>query len=141
MGVRGFEPRAPVDGEENLKAWLCWDVDGASLDQLVSWVHVRWTVEQFHKEIKQLLGSDDFQGRTWDGFHHHGQVVMVAHAFVAEQRLQTGEDGHGFNSFGEVVRRLPHEAADHCLMANHGFDRRSAEEVAVDMLRAFSEWS
>jgi SRSO17 transposase len=136
-----LEKEQPADGEEHLKAWLCWGVDDATLDQLVSWAHVRWTVEQFHKEIKQVLGADDFQGRTWDGFHHHLAVVMLAHAFVAEQRLKTGDDGHGFDSFEEVVRRLVREAAIHRLMANHGFDRQTAEEVAVDMLRGFSEWS
>ena len=136
-----FLQEQPADGEETLKAWLCWGVDDASPYQLVSWGHVRWTVEQFHKEIKQVLGADDFQGRTWDGFHHHLSVVILAHAFVAEQRLQTGEDGHGFDSFEEVDRRLPHEAAIPRPMANHGFDRQSAEEVAVDMPRGFSEWS
>ncbi|MCW8172911.1 hypothetical protein D8S78_14865 [Natrialba swarupiae] len=33
------------DGE--LKAWVCWGVDDASLEQLVSWSQVRWTIEQF----------------------------------------------------------------------------------------------
>lgn len=135
-----FFQEQPADGQENLKAWLCWDVDDASLDQLVSWAHVRWTVEQFHNEIKQVLGADDFQGRTWDGFHHHGQVGMLAHAFVAEQRLRTGDDGHGLDSFEVVVRHLMLEAAVHRLMTNHGFDQQTAEKVAVDILRGFSEW-
>ncbi|MHC3439892.1 IS701 family transposase [Natrialbaceae archaeon A-gly3] len=57
------------DGE--LKAWVCWGVDDASLEQLVSWSQVRWTIEQFHRDIKQNLGADEYQGRTWKGVHHH----------------------------------------------------------------------
>ena len=57
------------DGE--LKAWVCWGVDEASLEHLVSWSQVRWTIEQFHRDIKQNLGADEYQGRTWKGVHHH----------------------------------------------------------------------
>lgn len=135
-----LEKEQPANEKLNLKAWLCWGVDEESLEQLVSWAHLRWTVEQFHKEIKQVLGADDFQGRTWNGFHHHLTVVMLAHAFVAEQRLRTGDEGCDLDSFEEVVRRLVLEAATHRLMANHDFDRQTAQEVAVDMLRGFSEW-
>ena len=116
-----FFQEQPANGKENLKAWLCWGVDDVSLNQLVSWAHVRWTIERFHNEIKQVLGADDFQGRTWDGLLHHLAVVMLAHAFVAEQRLRTGDDGHGLDSFEEVVRRLVLEAAVHRLMTKHQY--------------------
>jgi SRSO17 transposase len=135
-----LEKEQPADGKETVKAWLCWDLDDASLDQLVSWAHTRWTIEQFHRDIKQVLGADEFQGRTWKGFHHHLAVVMLAQAFVAEQRLLTDDDGTGLDSFEEVVRRLVREAAIQRLIDNHGFNRQTAEEVAVDMLRGFSEW-
>ena len=134
-----LEKEQPADGEENVKAWLCWDLDDASLEQLVSWAHVRWTIEQFHRDIKQVLGADEFQGRTWDGFHHHLAVVMLAHAFVAEQRLRT-DDGTGLDSFEKVVRCLVRRAAVQRLINNYGFDRETAEEVAIDLLRGFSEW-
>lgn len=135
-----IEKEQPAEEESSLKAWLCWDRDDASLEQLVSWAHLRWTIEQYHDNIKQVLGADDFQGRTWDGFHHHLTVVMLTQAFVAEQRLQTGEDGCDLDSFEEVARRLVREAAIQRLMENHDFDRQTAETVAVDMLRGFSEW-
>jgi len=54
----------PADEESSLKAWLCWDLDDASLEQLVSWAHIHWTIEQYHDNIRQVLGADDFQGRT-----------------------------------------------------------------------------
>lgn len=57
------------DGE--LKAWMCWGVDEVSLEEVVSWAQLRWCVEQFHRDIKQNLGADEYQGRTWRGVHHH----------------------------------------------------------------------
>lgn len=135
-----IEKEQPAEDDSPIKAWICWGLDDYTLEELVSWAHVRWTIEQFHKEAKEVLGADEFQGRTWKGFHHHLAVVMLAQAFVAEQRLLTGEDGTGLDTFEEVVRRLVREAAVQRLIANHGFNRKTAEEVAVDMLRGFSEW-
>lgn len=65
---------------------------------------------------------------------------MLTQAFVAEQRLQTGEDGCNLDPFEEVARRLVREAATQRLVENRDFDRQTAETAAVDMLRGFSEW-
>lgn len=128
------------DGEGELKAWMCWGLDEASLEELVTWAHLRWTIEQFHRDIKQILGADEFQGRSWRGFHHHMAVVLLTQAFVASQRLETGEEYAGFDSFEEVAQQLVRVAAVQRLMEKHGFDRETAEEVGIDMLRGFSEW-
>ena len=128
-------------GEEGeLKAWICWGLDEASLEELVSWGQLRWTVERFHQEIKQELGADKYQGRTWRGFHHHLSAVMLAHAFVAERRLEAGKDRKDLASFAEVVRQIVRESAVQRLMENHGFDRPKAREVAAHMLREYSDW-
>ena len=129
-----------TEGGGELKVWVCWGLDDASLEELVKWAHLRWTIEQFHKHIKQLLGADEFQGRTWRGFHHHIAVVLLAQAFIAEQRLETGEEFGGFDSFEKVARELVRIAAIQRLMDEHGFDRDTAEEVGVDMLKGLSEW-
>ena len=127
-----------TEGGGELKVWLCWGLDDASLEELVEWAHLRWTIEQFYKHIKQLLGADEFQGRTWRGFHHHMAMVLLAQAFIAEKRLETGEEFAGFESFEEVTRQLIRVAAIQRLMDEHGFDRATAEEVGDDMLKGFS---
>lgn len=115
-------------------------LDDASLEDLVKWGHLRWTIEQVHTHIKQLLGADEFQGRTWRGFHHHMAVVLLSQAFIAEQQLDTVEEFSGFDSFEEVTRQLIRVAAIQRLMYEHGFARETAEVVGVDMLKGFSEW-
>jgi hypothetical protein len=65
---------------------------------------------------------------------------MLAHAFIAEQRLEEGKDREDLASFAEVVRQIVRESAIQRLMENHGFDRAKAREVAIDMLREYSDW-
>jgi hypothetical protein len=43
-------------------------------------------VERDYQELKQEIGLDHFEGRTWRGFHHHATLCAVAHAFLALRR-------------------------------------------------------
>jgi len=47
----------------------------------------RWPVEQGYQQMKEELGLDHHEGRSWRGFHHHAGLVMLAYGFLAlEQR-------------------------------------------------------
>ncbi len=48
----------------------------------------RWPVEQGYQQIKEELGLDHFEGRSWRGFHHHACLVMLAYGFLALERLR-----------------------------------------------------
>jgi len=51
----------------------------------------RWPVEQSYRELKQELGFDDFEGRSYRGWQHHVTLVFLAYAFlVAERRKKRG---------------------------------------------------
>jgi SRSO17 transposase len=43
----------------------------------------RWLVEQGYQQMKEELGLDHFEGRSWRGFHHHASLVMLAYGFLA----------------------------------------------------------
>jgi hypothetical protein len=111
-----------------------------SLEELVSWAQVRWCVEQFHRDIKQNLCADEYQGRTWKGTHHYLAVVMLAHAFVVRRRLETGENRSDFSSFEEVINQIVRESAIQGLIDDKGCDRERAEELAEYMLQSYSPW-
>jgi SRSO17 transposase len=48
----------------------------------------RWPVEQGYQQMKEELGLDHFEGRSWRGFHHHAAMVMLAYGFLALERQQ-----------------------------------------------------
>ena len=79
--------------ENEDKAYWVWGLDDASLEDHVALAHGRWAIEQFHREIKQTLGMDKFQGRTWTGWHHHMAMVALAYGFLALLRADTKEGG------------------------------------------------
>ena len=42
----------------------------------------RWNIEQYFQRVKDDLGLDHFEGRSWRGFHHHLIMAVLAYAFV-----------------------------------------------------------
>jgi SRSO17 transposase len=70
----------------------------ASLRTLVRAAKGRWWVEQSYREMKDELGLDHFEGRSWTGWHHHVVLVMLAYAFVVARRRQKGGGGTGRGS-------------------------------------------
>ena len=46
----------------------------------------RWKVEQGYQQMKEELGLDHHEGRSWRGFHHHICLVMLAFGFLATER-------------------------------------------------------
>ena len=57
------------------------------LRALASWIKARWVCEQGHQQMKEELGLDHFEGRSWPGLHHHALLVMIALAFLQHLRL------------------------------------------------------
>lgn len=46
----------------------------------------RWPVEQGYQQLKEELGLDHFEGRSWRGFHHHGALTLLAYGFLLLER-------------------------------------------------------
>jgi SRSO17 transposase len=74
------------DKPEPTKFWLSSLPGNTSLRTLVRFAKLRWRVERDYQELKQEIGLDHFEGRTWRGFHHHATLCSVAHAFLALRR-------------------------------------------------------
>jgi hypothetical protein len=53
-----------------------------------------WVCEQAHQQLKEELGLDHFEGRSWTGLHRHALMTMIAFAFLQHLRLeQAGRRG------------------------------------------------
>jgi SRSO17 transposase len=42
---------------------------------------------QAHQQLKEELGLDHFEGRSWQGLHRHALMTMIAYAFLLHRRL------------------------------------------------------
>jgi SRSO17 transposase len=59
------------------------------LRTLAATIKARWICEQAHQQMKEELGLDHFEGRSWKGLHRHALMTMIAYAFLQHRRLAT----------------------------------------------------
>jgi SRSO17 transposase len=59
------------------------------LRTLAATIKARWICEQAHQQLKEELGLDHFEGRSWQGLHRHALMTMIAYAFLQHRRLKT----------------------------------------------------
>jgi len=62
--------------------------DTATLEDAVGIWKTRWEVEQGYQQLKEELGLDHFEGRSWPGFHHHAALCFLAYGFLALERAR-----------------------------------------------------
>lgn len=60
----------------------------ADLLALAATIKARWVCEQAHQQMKEELGLDHFEGRSWTGLHRHALMTMIAFAFLQHRRLK-----------------------------------------------------
>jgi SRSO17 transposase len=87
LPVRHLLAEWPHGEPEPVKYWLASLPADTPLARLVGLAKLRWRVEHDYRELKDALGLDHFEGRSFKGWHHHVTLVSAAHAFVTLQRL------------------------------------------------------
>ena len=95
--VRRTLPTAPVDlliewprtADAPTKYWLA-ELPGEALGlrRFVRLAKGRWRIEQDYRELKDELGLDHFEGRSWIGWHHHVTLTSMAYAFLVLETLR-----------------------------------------------------
>ena len=61
--------------------------DDVSRETLAASGKARWVCEQAHQQMKQELGLDHYEGRSWFGLRHHCLLTMISFAFPQHPRL------------------------------------------------------
>jgi SRSO17 transposase len=74
-----------ISGEK--KYYLANLPAGTDLRALAATIKARWVCEQAHQQLKEELGLDHFEGRSWQGLHRHALMTMIAYAFLQHRRL------------------------------------------------------
>ena len=78
----------PGGTNEPRKYWLSsLSPHQTSFRALVRKAKGRFRVDQDYEEMKGEVGLDHFEGRSWQGWHHHVTLVTLAYAFLMLERM------------------------------------------------------
>jgi SRSO17 transposase len=55
--------------------------------ELVRILHERFWIEQGYQQLKEELGIDHHEGRSWTGWHRHVLLVFLAYGYLTHLRL------------------------------------------------------
>jgi len=82
------------------------------IKKLAGAIKARWICEQAHQQLKEELGLDHFEGRSWIGLHRHCLMSMIAFAFLQSRRLKAA--GRKKKSLGAAAstEHAGHQASD-----------------------------
>jgi SRSO17 transposase len=95
----------PANTAEPTTYWLSNLPADTPRRTLIRWAKLRWRIEHDYRELKTGLGLDHYEGRTWQGWHHHVTLVSAAHAFLTLHRLHPKSGAAGLTLYG-LLRRL-----------------------------------
>lgn len=88
LPVRWLLAEWPADKDAPTDFWISDLPADTPIKRLVELAKLRWRIEQDYRELKDALGLDHFEGRSWPGWQHHVTLVSVAHGFLTLERLR-----------------------------------------------------
>src|SRR5262249_31383659 len=65
----------------------------SDLRRLAATIKARWICEQAHQQLKEELGLDHFEGRSWQGLHRHAPMTMIGYASLQNRRRAEARRG------------------------------------------------
>jgi SRSO17 transposase len=71
---------------DDLAYYLTHAPEETTLAQLVRIAGTRWTIEACFEAAKGEVGLDEYEVRSWTGWHRHITLAMLAHAYLAVLR-------------------------------------------------------
>ena len=72
------------------KAYLVALPATTALRDVVQLAHQRWAIEQQYMELKDELGLDHFEGRSFAGWHRHVVLTALAYTWLQGERRRAG---------------------------------------------------
>ena len=103
---KGLLIRRKLAQPEVFTFYLTLAPDTTGLPELVRVAGTRWTIEACFEAAKGEVGLDQYEVRSWTGWHRHITLAMLAHAYLAAIRRATGGEKRHARSQGR-------SAADH----------------------------
>ena len=83
----------------------------ATIVMLTAAIKARWICEQAHQQLKEELGLDHFEGRSWTGLHRHALMTMIAYAFLQSRRLKAAGRKKNSRRTATTAQHAGHQAS------------------------------
>jgi SRSO17 transposase len=87
---KGLLIRRKLAQPEAFSFFLTLAPEAAGLSDLVRVAGTRWTIEASFEAAKGEVGLDQYEVRSWTGWHRHITLAMLAHAYLAVLRCAAG---------------------------------------------------
>jgi SRSO17 transposase len=87
---KGLLIRRKLAHPEAFTFYLTLAPEGTGLSDLVRVAGTRWTIEACFEAAKGEVGLDQYEVRSWTGWHRHITLAMLAHAYLAVIRRAAG---------------------------------------------------
>jgi SRSO17 transposase len=87
---KGLLIRRKLAQPEAFTFYLTLSPDTVALSDLVRVAGTRWTIEACFEAAKGEVGLDQYEVRSWTGWHRHITLAMLAHAYLAALRRAAG---------------------------------------------------
>ena len=89
-GAKGFRcgllVRRSVADPNETTFYLTHAPEATTLDQLVKIAGSRWSIESLFEQSKGEVGLDQYEVRSWTGWHRHITLAMLAFAYLTAVR-------------------------------------------------------
>jgi len=83
---KGLLVRRKLAEPDELAFYLTLAPEGTDPATLVRVAGTRWTIEACFEAAKGEVGLDEYEVRSWTGWHRHVTLAMLAHAYLAVVR-------------------------------------------------------
>lgn len=80
--------RRSVEDHEDLAYYRAYGPEGTPLAELARVAGVRWSIEEGFERAKGEVGLDQYEVRSWEAWHRHVTLCLLAHAFLEVTRAE-----------------------------------------------------
>ena len=105
---KGLLIRRSLAEPGKLAFYLTHAAHGTALADLVRIAGTRWTIEACFEAAKGEVGLDQYEVRSWTGWHRHVTLAMLAHAYLAViRKTVVGGGAHTRSAGGAPAAHRP----------------------------------
>lgn len=90
---RRFLARRSLDDPTDIAYYIIFAPEDTVLTEVVRTAGMRWAIETGFEAVKGEAGLDEYETRSWNGWHRHITLSLLAHAFLAVIRAHEAEKG------------------------------------------------